>query len=99
MDIPATKLFLGHFGICDRPKEVMQRALDRMQRLLDIGAKFAEERNAEDIAHGVIAGVMPEVEKLRKARGESLYKYMSQELVPSMSMAFANYYLELQAKQ
>jgi len=99
MDIPVTRLFLGHFGICDSPREVIQRALDRMQRLLDIGAKFAEGRKAEEIASGVIANVMPEVEKLRKARGESLYEYMSRELVPSMSVAFANYYLDMQPKQ
>ena len=98
MDIPVTKLFLGHFGICDKPKEVMQRALDGMQRLLDIGAKCVEERKPEEIASRVLASVMPEVEKLGVARGESLYQYMGQELVPSMSRAFAEYYQELQQK-
>lgn len=41
MDIPVTKLFLGHYGICDTPEDVMRRALDAMQLRYDIGSEIA----------------------------------------------------------
>jgi len=96
MDIPVTRLFLGHFGICDKPKVLIQRALDGMQQLLDIGEQCLEEGKPEEIASRFLASRMLEVEKLRAARGESLYEFMGQELLPSLSEAFAKYYLELQ---
>jgi glyoxylase-like metal-dependent hydrolase (beta-lactamase superfamily II) len=95
MDIPVTKLFLGHFGICDKPTEVMQHALNGMQRLLDIGASCIKEGKPKEIASRVLASRMPEIKKIMAKRGESLYEYMSQELVPSLSTAFASYYLGL----
>jgi hypothetical protein len=36
---------------------------------------------------------MPEAEKLKATRGEGLYEYLSRELMPSMSQAFARYCL------
>jgi glyoxylase-like metal-dependent hydrolase (beta-lactamase superfamily II) len=95
MDIPVTKLFLGHFGICDKPTGVMQRALSGMQRLLNIGGTCLKEGKPKEIASRVLASRMPEIEKIRVKRGESLYAYMNQELVPSLSTAFASYYLGL----
>ncbi|MFC1958159.1 hypothetical protein ACFLVQ_01150, partial [Chloroflexota bacterium] len=99
MAIPANRLFLGHFGICEKPQEILQRALNRIQRLLDIGAECLAEGKTKEIAPRVIASVMPEVEKIGMARDESLYNYLSQELIPSMSTVFANYYLEQSQKQ
>jgi len=95
MDIPVRKLFLGHFGIWDNPKFVFQRALENMQWLLDMGAKCVEEGKPGEIADRFKTRVMPEVEKIRKARGEGIYAYMSDELVPSLSSNFANYYLNM----
>ena len=98
IDIPVTRLFLGHFGICDKPKEVIQRALGDMQRLLDIAESCVKEGQPEEIAARVIANDMPQVEKLGAVRGKALYEYLSKELVPSKSKAFANYYLDMQQK-
>jgi glyoxylase-like metal-dependent hydrolase (beta-lactamase superfamily II) len=95
-DIPVTRLFLGHFGISDKPREVIQRALDGMQRLLDIGANCVAEGKPEEIASRVAAIILPEVERVRAIRGEGLYEYFSREFVPHLARNFANYYLNLQ---
>jgi len=95
-DIPVTTLFLGHFGIWDNPKEVIQHALDKIQWLLDIGEQCMAAGKPEEIANRFVAGVMPEVEKIRAARGESFYEFIIGELVPTLSRNFVNYYLDLQ---
>lgn len=95
MDIPVTTLFLGHFGIWNNPKEVMERSMDNIRWLLDMGAKCMKEGKPEDIAGRFMDRVMPEVEKIREARGEGIYEYMSGELVPSLSKNFTNYYMNL----
>ena len=99
MEIPVTRLFLGHFGICDKPKELMQRALDGMQQLMDIGAQCVAEGKPEEIAPRVLAHKMPETEKLRVARGNVLYEYTRDELNTHHAKAFAQYYLSLPQKQ
>ena len=93
MRLPAGKLFLGHFGICDKPAMVYERALEDMQQLLDIAGGCVAEGKPEEIAPCILANDLPRVEKLGKARGQALYDYLSQELLPSKAKAFANYYL------
>jgi glyoxylase-like metal-dependent hydrolase (beta-lactamase superfamily II) len=95
VDIPLSQLYLGHFGICSKPKKVLRNALEKMQQLLDVGTNCKDRRDPEEIAQKTIAIRMLEAEKLRVTRGEKLYQYLSQELIPSMSRAFASYYLEL----
>ena len=99
MDIPATKLFLGHYGVCNRPKDVMRRALDAAKRRFDVGSETMEEGRPEELTSRIIVSIAPEIEKLRATRGGSLYEYMTEELVPAWSRAFAVYYQELQRKQ
>ncbi len=91
MDLPAAYLYLGHYGISDKPKQVMSRAIDNMQRLLDIGTKYVREGRPERIADKVYEMILPELEKLRKVRGEALYKYATQEHVPFQAKLFAKY--------
>ncbi len=98
MDIPATRLFLGHYGICDTPKDVMERALDAMQLRFDVGAGVIEQGKPEELTTRIIASIASELEKL-KVRGGSLYQYMTEELVPVWSRGFADYYQKLQQKQ
>lgn len=98
MGMQVTRLFLGHFGISEKPKEVMRRAFHGMQQLMDIGAQCVAEGKPEEIVARVTASKMPEVEKLGAARGKAIYDYTLQELVPHQSTAFAEYYLGLQAK-
>ena len=96
MDMPVTRLFLGHFGIRDNPKELIQRSLNSMQQLMDIGSQCVAEGKPEEIASRVLAIRMPEAEKLRAARGETVYEHEGIELATSLSAAFAEYYQKLQ---
>ena len=66
------QLFLGHFGICNRPKELIEGALGRMQELLDIGAACIREGKPQEIETRSRAVRLLEVEKLRKTREQSL---------------------------
>lgn len=97
-DIPVTRLFLGHFGINDNPKKVIQRALNGMQRLLEIGAQCIAEGKPEEIEPRVTASKLPEAEKFIKTRGRTIYEYTIEELIPHQSTSFAKYYLNLQQK-
>jgi glyoxylase-like metal-dependent hydrolase (beta-lactamase superfamily II) len=89
--LQAERLFLGHFGISEKPKEVLGRALDKMQRLLDIGAQCMNEKKPEEIEKRVLATLVPEVEKIGKVRDQGLYSYLKDELTPSLARAFASY--------
>ena len=95
IDMPVAKLYLGHFGICDKAVEIIQGALNKIQRLLDIGEKCVKEGRKEDIAATIISTILtPELEKIRVTRGGSFYEYLNNELAVSMSEAFARYYLQ-----
>ena len=99
MKLPITRLFLGHFGIAEKPREVMQRALDGMQRLMDIGAQCVAEGKPEEIAPRVYAIKEPEAKKLMATRGKELYDYIHEELNTHHAEAFAKYYLSLQPQK
>lgn len=95
INLPIARLYLGHFGICDKPREIIQGALDKIERLLDIGEQCVKDGKKGEIANRVISSILtPELEKIRAMRGGSFYDYLSHELIPSMSAAFANYYLQ-----
>jgi glyoxylase-like metal-dependent hydrolase (beta-lactamase superfamily II) len=93
MKLPAARLFLGHFGICDNPSMVYERALADMQEMLDIAEGCLAEGKPEEISARILACDIPKVEKLCKTRGQELYDYLSKELLPSKAKAFSNYYL------
>lgn len=84
-------LFLGHFGICHTPKEIIQRAKDDIHELLDIGNKCLKEGKPEEISKRVVANRMTKLEKLKAIRGEEQYNYLKNELIPSLATAFAEY--------
>jgi len=94
-DTPASRLFMGHFGISDKPRQVIQRALESMQELMDIGAKCMAEGKPDELIPRIYAYKMLEVEKL-KARGNALYEYQGKELAASQARLFAEYYLSTQ---
>jgi glyoxylase-like metal-dependent hydrolase (beta-lactamase superfamily II) len=95
IDMPVTRLFLGHYGISDNPRKVMQRALDGMRRLMDIGAQCVKEGKPEEIEPRITASKLPEAKKLLTARGKILYEYVLEELIPHQSTYFSQYYLNL----
>jgi glyoxylase-like metal-dependent hydrolase (beta-lactamase superfamily II) len=90
MELPVDNLCLGHYGICDRPKQVMTRAIESMQELLDVGRKYVSEGKPEKIASKAYEIILPELEKLKVARGELLYEY-AKEHVSSQAKLFTKY--------
>ncbi|MFC1901629.1 MBL fold metallo-hydrolase [Chloroflexota bacterium] len=98
MDLPVDYLYLGHYGIVDKPKQVMARAIDDMQKLLDIGAKCMREGKLESIASKAYEMILPELEKLRLVRGEALYQYATQHHMASQVKLFAKFCQERLAK-
>jgi glyoxylase-like metal-dependent hydrolase (beta-lactamase superfamily II) len=91
MDLPVVYLYLGHYGISDKPKQVMTRAINKMQQLLDIGTKYMSEGKPEHIASEVYDVILPELKKLRKVRGEELYEYAATQHISSQAQLFARY--------
>jgi glyoxylase-like metal-dependent hydrolase (beta-lactamase superfamily II) len=91
MDLPVQYLYLGHYGISDKPQQVMKRSIDKMQYLLDIGRKYLKEGKPEKIAPEVYGVIMPELEKLRAARGEALFEYASKDHIATQAESFARF--------
>jgi glyoxylase-like metal-dependent hydrolase (beta-lactamase superfamily II) len=91
MGLPVDYLYLGHYGISDRPAEIMERSIEKMQYLLDIGRKFMREGTPEKIGPAVYAQILPELEKLRLARGEELYHYAAKEHIATQAEQFARF--------
>jgi len=94
LKMPITRLYLGHFGISNNPEAVIRRALEGIQLIMDIAEQCVREGKPEQIEPRVLASKMPELEKLRKPRGEALYEYTRDELITHHSTYFAQYYLE-----
>ncbi len=91
MDLSLDNLYLGHYGISDRPKEIMSRALNNMKKLIDIGKKCIREDRPESIADEVYEMILPELEKLRLARGETVYQHGTRDHIPRQAKYFAEY--------
>ena len=96
MELNLTRLFLRHFGIVDQPKKIMKRALDGMQKLMDIGAECIKAGKPDDIITKVLAHKMIEMKKLRLSEErKDLYKYVRDELNTHHAEVFSKYYLSL----
>jgi glyoxylase-like metal-dependent hydrolase (beta-lactamase superfamily II) len=86
------QLYLGHYGIHQKPQEVFKRALEGISRILDIGEKCVVEGKPEDIEKRVLTSRMLDIENL-KQRSQALYEYVRDELITHHSTYFAQYYL------
>jgi glyoxylase-like metal-dependent hydrolase (beta-lactamase superfamily II) len=85
-------LYLGHFGMSDRPVWLMREALGRMKQMLDLAEACLKEGKPQDIETNSFDLRLPEARKLLKTRGnEGLYSYLSTELLPALSRAFREY--------
>ncbi|MDH4291408.1 MAG: hypothetical protein OEV56_02220 [Dehalococcoidia bacterium] len=60
---------------------MIQRAVEGIQRIIYIAEQCISEGKPEEIASTILARKRPEVEKLRRARGEVLYNYGRDELI------------------
>ena len=90
IDIPVKYLYLGHYGIVDKPREVMERAIDNKQKMLDIGRKYVKEGKPELIAEKAFEFLLPQLEKL-KARSETVYTYATRDHVGRQVKIFAQW--------
>ncbi len=61
---------------------------------MGIAAGCVKEGKLDEIEKRVLESKMPELEKLKKTRGNALYEYTKNELVTHHSTYFAQYYLE-----
>ena len=86
-------LYLGHYGIHTQPKQVLNRASQGIQRILDIGAACVNEGKPEDIERRVLSSRMLDIENLKKG-SQHLHEYTKNELITHHSTYFAKYYLE-----
>jgi len=91
MDLPIKYLYLGHYGIVGKPKQVMKQSIDKIQHLLDIGTSYMKEGKPEKIAPAVYAVIMPELEKLRAVRGEEVYRYAAGDHIATQAELFARF--------
>jgi glyoxylase-like metal-dependent hydrolase (beta-lactamase superfamily II) len=88
---PPSYLYLGHYGMTDKVSYVLNRAIKQLEDQLEIGRKYASEGKPELIAEKIIEYVMPELEKLRKVRGEEVYRYAACEHIPFQSKIYAGF--------
>jgi len=93
-----SKLFLGHYGICNTPDNMMQRALGVLQKRIDVGLQAMKQGKQDELASRIIASIDSEIEKLRKMGGDDLYQYIIEELIPMWTRGFTGYYEKLQKK-
>jgi glyoxylase-like metal-dependent hydrolase (beta-lactamase superfamily II) len=91
LDLPVNFLCMGHYGISNQPKQVITQVINYMQQLIDIGIKCIGENKPEDIGSKMWEMMMPELEKLRAVRGETVYQYAIHEHIPSQVEFFTKY--------
>ncbi len=92
VDIPITRLFLGHYGICNKPKDIMQRALVAMKVRDEILSEALRKKISEkELTQRIIDSIASELERRRISEGESVYTYVTTELVPAWAKAVKLY--------
>jgi len=91
LDLPVKYLYLGHYGIVGNPKQVIKRSIEKIQYLLDLGTRYMKEGKSEAIAPAVYDVIMKELIKLRKVRGEELYKYASGAHISTQAELYARF--------
>jgi glyoxylase-like metal-dependent hydrolase (beta-lactamase superfamily II) len=94
MGIPAKLFFYGHFGFCDKPKELLEVSLKKMERYWDIAAKTMEENKTEEVIINRIIVENSAAVEVFKQRNDGLYEYFTEELIPMWARGFAKYYMK-----
>jgi hypothetical protein len=57
MEMPAKNLFLGHFGVCDTPKEILKVAFEKMEQYLAVASEIMERtKSSEDLFNHIDGG-------------------------------------------
>ena len=95
MKLPLNYLYMGHYGITDRTYPIMQKSIDNLQSLLDMGKEYVSSGKAEQIAARMLEMLDPEIKKLGQVRGEKFYKYATGNHQRIQSQDFANYCIRM----
>ena len=90
MKVPLQYLYMGHYGITDKPQLVMSRAISKLETMLDLGRKCIREGKPEWIPGKYYETIVSELEKLKSVRGEEMYQY-TQEHIIQQGKLFAKY--------
>jgi len=91
MKLPLEYLYLGHYGMTDQTYPLMQRSIDNLQKLLDMGKECVRTGKADQIPSNMLEILDPEIRKLGQARGENFYKYATGNHQRIQSQDFADY--------
>ena len=82
-------IYFAHFGASNKARGNLQQARDRLQVWAEIGAKAAET-GFDSAVKKLKTQMYTELEPVRKM--ESLYKYLTEELVPMNVAGYLKYY-------
>ena len=91
MDLSLNYLYLGHYGISDKPNDVIKRSVGNILRLLEMGKTYASKGEYDAIGREMLQMLEPELQKLKKVRGETLYQYAKGNHQRKQSQNFTDY--------
>jgi glyoxylase-like metal-dependent hydrolase (beta-lactamase superfamily II) len=92
MTLKATTLYFAHFGVVDKVQENLQLAMDKLQFWDKIVSKAIKEDGFDRAAEKFRTQLYLELEPVRKTA--SLYKYLTEGLVPLNVAGYLKYYQE-----
>lgn len=92
MTLSATRLYFAHFGVVNKVQESLQLAKDKLQNWDSMVSKAIKEDGFDRAAKKFRARLYQELEPVKKA--ESLYKYLTEGLVPLNVAGYIKYYQE-----
>jgi len=92
--LPLKHLYLSHYGILENAGAHLNRALKRMEEMIEIGKKCIEEDRPEDIAKIIHQRNQEEAKKLLRTRSNDLYQYAINEHIPPQAQSFAKQVLK-----
>jgi glyoxylase-like metal-dependent hydrolase (beta-lactamase superfamily II) len=91
LELPVEYLYLGHYGISDKPREILTRSIDNLERLLAMAKKHVEAGEPERIVPDYLAMFMTDMEKLKDRQGLEYFKYATEEHQPFQANLFAEF--------
>jgi len=92
MALKATALYFAHFGVRNKVQEDLQLARDKLRVWDDLIAKAVKKDGFGGAAEKLKTQLYKELEPVRKM--ESLYKYLTEGLVPLNVAGYMQYYQE-----
>jgi len=92
MLLKATAIYFAHFGVSNKVQESLQLAMDKLRFWDNIVSKAVKEDGFDAAAEKLKTQLYNELEPVRKM--ESLYKFLTGELIPLNIAGYLKYYQE-----